>query len=439
MENGYLLFKQASAIFQDQQDDFVKIAGIVRRIQNWWKGLFDAEFREQREKISHQYGNLREPISVLVQAMRQLDSAFRDQDPEESSRLISEIHPLIVDVTNQLKGLDYKMIEAKQSISDKILSRVQHGYTKDPETLKNIINTLPEDFKADFGTYLNEKNEARGIGKPISSFIYFSKFVPTDVSVSKNVAENIKQVLSKASGKEVSETDLHVFINELRKAIFRDSTVVQSVYFPEVSKETSSRIAGETIFLLTLGEPVSSVIDGKPISISVPELKINNLSTRFGTKETQEKKLSIVSFPNPKNIQSQILTNLVKQGIWKQKLPLCVVLVRISSNNPYQNLHFAKVCTTALRSNLQPQISCIHFDGTNTEIQTEINGSNENVKNTVQNLLESIANVYNEYHKSNICIQTSLNKSNIKLARSEDFDSSYRKLYLKSLGENGHY
>ena len=435
MENAYLLFKQASSIFQDQPDDFVKIAGVVRRIQNWWKGLFDAEFREQREKIRDQYGNLKEPISVLVHAMRLLDSAFQDQDPQETSRLISEIHPLIVDVTNQLKGLDYKMIEAKQSISDKILNRVQSGYTKSPETLRSIINSLPEDFRTDFGPYLNEKNEALGIGKPISSFGYFSKFSPTDISVSKNVAENIKIVLSKKAGKEVSETDLHAFINELRNCILKNSTIVQSVYFPEVSKESSSRIAGETIFILTLGEPVSSVVDGKPISINVPELKINNLSTRFGTKETAEKKLSIVSFPNPRNIQSNILTNLIKQGIWNQKLPLSVVLVSISSDNSYQNLHFAKVCTAALRSNLQPQISCIHFDGKNIEIQTEIHGSNDHVKNAVQNLLENIANVYNNHHKSNISIKTSLNKSNIKLASSEDFDSSYRKLYLQSLSE----
>ena len=434
MEQTYLLFKQASSTFQNHPDDFVKIASVVRKIQNWWKSLFDSEFRDQRLKVREQYNELKEPIQTLVYAMKQLDSAFQDQDPEESSRIISEINPLINNLTDQLKGLNYKMLEAKTSI-DKYVGVVSSGYTKNPEILQSIINSFSEAFRNDFGEYINTKNEKKAIKKPITSFGYFSKFSnsPNKIHISDNVLRHIKEFLKKIEGKDVSNDDLVNFITEFKKSIFRDSTEISTLYFPEVSADHKGRPGGEVNFELILGEPIRCILDGKPTEIVVPSLKVNDLSERYDRKDI----LSVVSFPESAykidKSASGILTSLVKKSIWKERLPLTKVLVSVLSDDSNQNLHFAKVLTSALRSKIQPESSSIHFDGDKTQIEVEAYGSGIGVKSSTKDIGDALATIYNKHHNSNISIKISSEKSNIKLAHSKDFDSSYRRLHMKSL------
>jgi hypothetical protein len=431
MEQTYLLFKQASSTFKNHPHDFVKIASVVRKIQNWWKSLFDSEFRDQRLKVRDQYNELKEPIQTLVYAMKQLDSAFQDQDPEESSRIISEINPLINNLTDQLKGLNYKMLEAKSNIA-KYIGTVAHGYTSKPEVLQSIINSFSESFKNDFGEYINDKNEKRTIGKSITSFPYFSKFsnALNKIHISDAVLRYIKEFLKKIENKEVSNDDFENFITQFKKSIFRDSTEVSTLYFPEVSADHKGRIGGEINFEILLREPIDCVLDGKPTAISVPQLKINDLSNRSDRKEI----LSIMSFPKSAyKISSRILTNIVKKAIWKERLPLTCILVSISSDDSNQNLHFAKVLTSALRSKIQPESSCIHFDGDKTEIEVEAYGSGIGVKSATKDIIYALSTTYNEHHNSNISAKISSEKSNIKLASSEDFDSAYRRLHIISL------
>lgn len=128
------------------------------------------------------------------------------------------------------------------------------------------------------------------------------------------------------------------------------------------------------------------------------------------------------------------IEKIVKRAIYEQKLPKTSVLIVVGSNDLelYNRLRFAKILTSALRIELDAEVS-LHNEKNRIEVHADIYGSEEAVNEAVYGLSEGVAEAFELNIGSKIASTVICNtKSELKLVTSEVMEDNFRKYAFAS-------
>lgn len=289
----HILRTAAIELIAADKNDFVRIAGVVQKIKNWWKAKFNSEFREQYNNIEEAYVDMKGPLSDLINKLRELDKAFGSQDPDSVARLVGEIPSVITNVTKDMKDLNTKMRIADSLIptsyvdeegnelssKDDNVRQVQKGYKKNKELVDKLYSLLPYEYKAEIPV-------GQVINKPISSFAWFKQFGPADIIFSPSVRDVTRKLLVESLVRTgidqkaietfvVTDENYNRFLENLATAVLNQGILIQ-VNFPSVSKDISNRRANEMVTEVNVGD-VSLPFSGGELLINVARVLLHDL------------------------------------------------------------------------------------------------------------------------------------------------------------------
>lgn len=470
--NDIQLLRQAALDIQYNQHDYVKIAGVVQRLKNWWKARFDSDFKERADNVEDAYNEMKEPLVDLIKRLQQLDQSFKGQDPDTVAKLVGEIPGVISQVTKDMNRLSRKMRAADAVIpityvdeEGKELSTdntrwVAKNYKQNRELIEELWNNLPKEMR-------DEIPIGKIINQPISNYSWYKNYNPSDIIFSSTVIDNIKKRLSESllrSGfdseavSKILENGFKDFIINLRKAILEQGILVQ-VNFPNISKKISHRRANEMLVEVNPGD-VAIPWMGTDIWISVGKVLMHDLGASVNAvkqlsvfmityikistysyerllqlkqkKEEEEKKKKETELQNIEPILTESsedgpITKIVKRALIRERVPVTEAVININSQTFHHKVRFAKILSSALREEVNAY-SSIRHNKDDIQLQTSINGS----KTTSLNVLHSIASyIAEEFQKATsvgVDIELNPGRSSYKLIESNVLDDSFRKV-----------
>lgn len=342
------LLRRAALDLQANNHDLVRVAGIVQRIKNWWKAKFNPEFSERQEKVEVAYDAVKEPLQELIGQLKELDNAFRAQDPDTVARLVSQVPEVISKMTKDMGKLSIEMKKTDalipvsyvddqgRELSNERLEWITKGYKSHKTLLDKLKSYLPEEYQ--------QIPLEQPINKPITEFSWFTRYKPDNINISNAVKQKTLEMLNMAISLKTELTDdianaiingLDEFINNLKTEILQNSKLLR-VDFPDISKKVTHRPPNEMLVAVSPGFVLLPVKDDS-IPIWVDLVKLHDL----GARPTRNTEMSVfiirgLRLPNEaihklkvmQEIQQEPIieasdgpvTRLVKQAVKRQKL-----------------------------------------------------------------------------------------------------------------------
>ena len=294
--------RHAALELQGNSQDIVKVAGIIKRIKNWWKARFNPEFAKQTAIVEEAIGDTKGPLSQLISELKEFDTAIQNHDPDTVAQLVGTIPGTIAQVTKDMSVLQQKLKAADmvipttyvdqdgKEIAAENLSWVQKGYKKDRALMEKLWEALPEKFR-------DEIPVGKAINKPLSSFAWYQDYTPEDISISQTVYTNLKASLmggtkSLKIKKQIAQ-GFDEFINNLKRTIFENG-VLMNVRFPAVSEQVGHRPSNQMVLDIKVGD-VPFPFGDTELFFSVPKVTLNDL----GTGIYHTKKLTVYGIWKP--------------------------------------------------------------------------------------------------------------------------------------------
>jgi len=127
---NYTILKQASS---ENLDSVVKVAGVVRRLYNWFKQLSNDEYREQVLNLKSESVAVKSYMSDLSEQLDRLNNAIKDAD-------VSDYESALVEVKD-LSQLLYKELEGLHLAAEK--SAVPAGSTSETDLPNEKVDQSP--------------------------------------------------------------------------------------------------------------------------------------------------------------------------------------------------------------------------------------------------------------------------------------------------------
>lgn len=124
---NYSILKQASS---ENLDSVVKVAGVVRRLYNWFKSLSNEEYKEQVLNLRSESVAVKSYMNDLSEQLDKLNNAIKDADVADYESSLIEV--------KELSQLLYKELESLHSAAEK------SGVPSDPETNQEFSQTPAE-------------------------------------------------------------------------------------------------------------------------------------------------------------------------------------------------------------------------------------------------------------------------------------------------------
>lgn len=280
------LLRHAALELQGNSQDIVKVAGIIKRIKNWWKARFNPEFAKQTAIVEEAIGDTKGPLSQLISELKEFDTAIQNHDPDTVAQLVGRIPGTIAQVTKDMATLQQKLKAADMvipttyvdqegnEIAPENLSWVQKGYKKDRALMEKLWEALPEKFR-------DEIPIGKTINKPLSSFGWYQDYRPEDISISQTVYANLKVAL--LQGTKSLKINKHIlrgfddFINNLKTTII-EKGILANVRFPKVSEQVRHRPSNQMVLDVRVGNVPFPIGDAE-IFFNIPKVTLNDLGT----------------------------------------------------------------------------------------------------------------------------------------------------------------
>lgn len=112
------IIKQASVELQElDSKQVVKVAGVLRKIRNWFKGLGNPEFREKLVNLKNESAQVRSYLINLDRKLKEIDTSIEDGDIERYKNLLDDIKKLAVELSKELGEVTESANEAKQTVT----------------------------------------------------------------------------------------------------------------------------------------------------------------------------------------------------------------------------------------------------------------------------------------------------------------------------------
>ena len=123
------IIKQASIDLQNfNNNDIVKVAGVLRRLKNWLGSLGNEEYRKQIENLNNESVVVNIHLSNLSKHINLLQSAIKDADIKSYEKELEEVKFLSKQLTDELEKLNITVDSAKVPENKPIVSKNRAGY-----------------------------------------------------------------------------------------------------------------------------------------------------------------------------------------------------------------------------------------------------------------------------------------------------------------------
>lgn len=196
--------KTASELSKTDNSDVIKVASLVRKLQNLWNSITDPKYRAMVEKLD-------ENSKTTLFIGKRLNKSLEDLKGAINSGNVAEYTAALKLVQKQIELLSNEL----QDVERRTNNAFRHTLNQIPEVASNIKNELPEDFD------LESKVD---YDRPLRSFDWF-KYKEPSINVTENALNALKTKIKESLNLEdVSEhfegEKLNIFLNNFNKAIF---------------------------------------------------------------------------------------------------------------------------------------------------------------------------------------------------------------------------
>lgn len=276
--------------------EVVKVAGIVRRLKNWYKKQTNPIYKEKVLTLQQDTSQMQSTLTALHTELNSLQNSIKDGEIEEYNVRL-----------NNVKDLAAKLwMEFKNTASD----------SKDYYTMQDMEvpgfaewfkKHLPSNYDLDLGTIYN---------KPLKETKWYSNLSPDQISLREggsltHLFNEVKKTLVRDGFTSPEEADAllinkDAFIKEFQNAVVGGTLITAKVKKP--SKDVDKMMAGATEIEVTTAP---FIIPGSGIQM---QAKVNLID--LGTTKSSRQKLSlrkthyVTLLGNPKKASRQ---NLIKK------------------------------------------------------------------------------------------------------------------------------
>lgn len=191
------LIKQASVELQElDSKQVVKVAGVLRKIRNWFKGLGNPEFKEKIVNLKNESAQVRSRLSNLDKKLKEIDISIEDGDIERYKNLLDDIKGLATELSKELGEVTESAAEAQQAVTYPSPEPVTENVTVGP-------GIFPQGILA--------------VGDVVGDVKYGSKFTNSESVIKWFVASLVRSGVPKEKA-EKAVLDIN-FFNSLRESI----------------------------------------------------------------------------------------------------------------------------------------------------------------------------------------------------------------------------
>lgn len=227
------LFKTATVELQTTPAaEVVKVAGILRRLKNFFKKLTDKEYADAVDQLQMDSTIVGSTASELNEKINHLLSAIKDSDLIEYNNALEEVKTLSLKMVDDLRRLNKDVktntLDAKRPLTSEEQEQYIKHYTKEdiennrPQILEQLIKQKPPEHDVEFGDYQQKP--------PLQEFNWFKSFTSNDVFISEKLQgllkKSLKVLVEKIFKPETEEesdklvaTHWNKFLEEFRKSI----------------------------------------------------------------------------------------------------------------------------------------------------------------------------------------------------------------------------
>ena len=234
--------------------EVVKIAGVLRRVKNWLKGLVNSDFRDSVSKMRNSSESMKYNLDELGKHIDLLLSAIKDGEVDQFDSELVSVRTLASEIAKNTDELNEAAEEARVISEEEYVRRYTTEQYDDPEKRKNLIKQIkkqmPKGHDVEMGFYPDTPD--------LIAFKWFRDLKPEDITFGERVdskgeerAKNsIVEIISRTTNineedaKAKLEAEWPSFVNKLKAAIVNGK--LKSYTLPKPSKEMKGgRNAGE--------------------------------------------------------------------------------------------------------------------------------------------------------------------------------------------------
>lgn len=214
------LIKEAS-VQLNSQDDIVKVAGVVRKLTNWFKQLSDPEYKNQVLNLRNDSATVNTHLANLSKHINLLQSAIKDADVVNYELELDEVRFISKQLSDELEKLN---------------ATVDNVKVKEP--IKESIPNITTETKNRSGYDV----PVGSVNQPYKSIPHFSQITGDLIFVSEptkaRTVANINSKISKLNiGNEITDSGLIDNLIIVLKEAITNGIVLENTIVQDAKKE----------------------------------------------------------------------------------------------------------------------------------------------------------------------------------------------------------
>lgn len=303
MHKNFILRTAALQLQTIDRREVVKVAGLVRRLKNWFKKRQDPEYRQAVETLQQDTLHIKDTISLLYQELGKLQEAIKDGEIDEYNTSLNNVKEMTAKLWNEVKqtandSKDYYTLQEMES----------------PGFQEWFKKFLPKEYDLQFGTIYNI---------PMKKTKWYANLSPQQITLpagSKSYLINrIKETLVRDSFADPKEAASFFaneakFINEFQNAVVNGVLISANVKSP--SEKIPRPMAGTTEIQVTTA----------PFSVGPNKVQAKVNLIDLSTSKSSRNKMSlgrthhVVILGNPARKAANRIEKLKKIALSEQQI-----------------------------------------------------------------------------------------------------------------------
>lgn len=258
--------------------DVVKIAGIIRRVKNFWRAFQDPDYRDRALQLKNESEKYKELINSLSFNIEKLQKSIDDVDVDEYSNSLTNVRQLSFELAKET-GQFRQMAEVAHSLAPTETKEIRHvtkEMMKDLSVKEQLTKQLPQGYDLAIGS----------AGIPVQQSNWMKQFSPDDVQFSITVADRIKSDLARmlpryidfggGDAEQLARKMLDSVSQELLKNIATGllNGHINKIDFSRVSEQIKNRPANQMKYYMSA---YNVQIPGTDITFDMPVIVVVDL------------------------------------------------------------------------------------------------------------------------------------------------------------------
>lgn len=252
--------------------NIVKVAGVVRRLYNWFKQLGSEEYRQQVLDLRNESLTVRTYMDDLAKQIDRLQASIKDADVQDYEQALEEVKYLSAQLSKELERLHNtaENTELPTESNNKPVSSKEQIASEMKRTNYDYIPQQNETVE-----YIEEKRLRGSINKPLRVIPHLSALPIYISEIFKNRTEEFFKNLNEEIGAFLAITNnKNVFFEQLSNAI-KNGTVVKIYPVKKENRELQNYI---TITMAPFSVPnLNYKITGTVLLNEVPDKKLSTM------------------------------------------------------------------------------------------------------------------------------------------------------------------